>query len=175
MGEALILIWDLVRKHTYKAGKVAFHNFFGKVWNIKLKDIFGKLAIKTPINVGSIQTGWSHGQPVYCSAYAFHPKIDEYRAKKAAQQAAWYDKKLASEGKTRQPKKPPMTAEEKREKARLKARARYDSMTPEERRAIYDKNNVRRKAAREAETPEQKAARNAHAAELARARRAAQK
>ena len=175
MGEALILIWELVRKHSYKAGIVPFHNFFSKVWSIKLKDIFTKLVIKTPVPLGDIQTGWSMHQPVFCCSYGFHPKATEYRERKAAQQAAWYDKKLASEGKTRQPKKPPMTAEERQEKARLKARARYDAMTPEERRAMYDKNNARRKAARDAETPEQKAARRAHAAELARARRSAQK
>lgn len=173
MGEALIFIWDLVRKHSYKEGRVPFHNFFGKVWHTRLIDLFQKLVIKTPINMGNYQTGWYQGQPVYCSAYAFHPKAEEYREKKAAQQKAWDDRRRAEQGlPPRQPRKPAMSAEERRERARLRARARYEAMTPEERAEVYAKNNARRKAARDAETPEQKAARNAHAYALAKARKA---
>lgn len=173
MGEALIFIWDLVRKHSYKGGRVPFHNFFGKCWQTKLNDIFAKLVMKTPVNMGDIQTGWSHGQPVYCSAYAFHPKAEEYREKKAAQQKAWDDRRRAEQGlPPRQPRKPAMSDEERREKARLRARARYEAMTPEERAEMYAKNNARRKAARDAETPEQKAERNKKAYAQKKARMA---
>ena len=173
MGEALIFIWDLVRKHSYKGGRVPFHNFFGKCWQTKLNDIFAKLVMKTPVNMGDIQTGWSHGQPVYCSAYAFHPKAEEYREKKAAQQKAWDDRRRAEQGlPPRQPRKPAMSAEERREKARLRARAKYEAMTPEERAEMYAKNNARRKAARDAETPEQKAERNKKAYAQKKARMA---
>ena len=170
MGEALILIWDLVRKRSYKEGRVPFHNFFGKVWQTKLNDMFAKLVMKTPIPLGDIQTGWSMHQPVFCCNYGFHPKAAEYREKRAAQQAAWYDKKLAKEGKARQEKKPPMTAEEKREKNRARAAARFAALTPEEKRAKYDRDNERRRAARAAETPEQKEERRARYAGYARAR-----
>lgn len=172
MGEALILIWDLVRKHTYKEGAVPFHCFFGRAWRIKLLDIFTKLVMKTTVAMGDIQTGWSYGQPVYCSLYGFHPKAAEYKAKKAAQEKAWIDRKRAEQGlPPRQPRKSAMSEEERREKARLRARARFEAMTPEERAEMYAKNNARRKALRDAETPEQKAARNAKATAQARARR----
>lgn len=173
MGEALIFIWDLVRKHSYKEGRVPFHNFFGKVWRTRLIDMFQKLVMKTPVNMGDVQTGWSHGQPVYCSDYAFHPKAEEYREKKAAQQKAWMNKKRAEQGLPPvQPRKSAMSSEERREKARLRARAKYEAMTPEERAEMYAKNNARRKAVRAAETPEERAARNAHAYALAKARKA---
>lgn len=175
MGEALIVIWELVRKHSYKSNGAPFHRFFSKVWKLRLNRLFEVEVTKNPVSMGDVQTGWSYGQPVFVSAWGFHPKGEEYRARKAAQQAAWYDKKLAAEGKTRQPKKPPMTAEEKREKARQRSRERFLNMTPEERRAFYDKNNARRKALRDAETPEEKRARNDHANALAKARRKAQK
>ena len=173
IGEALIFIWDLVRKHSYKEDRVPFDRFFGKVWKTRLIDLFEKTVMKTPVALGNYQTGWSHDQPVYCMAYGFHPKAAEYKARKAAQQKAWDDRKRAEQGlPPRQPRKPAMSAEERREKARLRARAKYEAMTPEERAEMYAKNNARRKAARDAETPEQKAARNAHAYALAKARKA---
>ena len=176
LGEALILIWDLVRKHSYREGTAPFHNFFGKVWRTKLNDLFAKTAMKTPIALGNYQTGWSHDQPVYCALYGFHPKVAEYKAKKAAQQKAWEDRKRAEQGlPPRQPRKPAMTPEERREKARLRAQERYANMTPEERAEMYAKNNARRKAARDAETPEQKVARNAKAYAQAKARREREK
>lgn len=172
MGEALIFIWDLVRKHSYKEGRIPFDRFFGKVWKNRLNDLFAKTVMKNPVQVGNFRTGWYKDQPVYVSEWGFHPMASVYRARKSARQAAWYDKKLAREGKTRQQKKPPMTEEEKREKARLRARARFASMTPEERAEMYAKNNARRKAMRDAETPEEKEARNAKVRAWAKARRA---
>ena len=170
MGEALICIWDIVRKHSYRAvvGKrgtiTGFHTFFARAWSNRLNSLYTKAILKGPVMAGSIQTGWCAHQPVYCSMMAFDPKADEYRAKKAAWAAAYYDRKLAEQGRTRQPKKPPMTAEEKREKNRIRAAQRFASLTPEQKRAMYDKNNARRKAARDAETPEQKEVRRARRA-----------
>jgi len=126
--------------------------------------------LKGPVMAGSIQTGWCAHQPVYCSVIAFDPKAEEYRAKKSEWAAAYYDRKLAEQGRTRQPRKPPMTAEEKKERAKARARARFLAMTPEERAEMYARNNARRKAARDAETPEQRKARNAHAYALEKAR-----
>lgn len=176
MGEALICIWDLVRKHSYREqvggqGKVTgFHTFFARVWANRLNSLYTKAILKGPVMAGSIQTGWCAHQPVYYSVMTFDPKAEEYRAKKAEWAAAYYDRKLAEQGKTRQPKKPPMTAEEKKEKARLRARARFLAMTPEQRAELYAKNNARRKALRKAETPEERAARNARVRAQAKAR-----
>lgn len=170
LGEALIFLWDLVRKHSYKGGRVPFHNFFGKCWQTRLNDLFAKLVVKTPILLGDMQTGWSMHQPVFCCAYGFHPKTAEYREKRSAQQAAWYDKKLAKEGKTRQPKKPPMSDEERREKHRIYAAKRFAALTPEQKRAQYDRDNERRRAKRAAMSPEEKAELNAREAARMRAR-----
>ena len=170
MGEALICIWDIVRKHSYHAvvGKhgtiTGFHTFFARAWSNRLNSLYTKAIMKGPVMAGSIQTGWYAHQPVYWSIMAFDPKAEVYRAKKAAWAAAYYDRKLADQGKTRQPQKPPMTAEEKREKNRIRAAKRFASLSPEQKRAMYDKNNARRKAARDAETPEQKEARRARRA-----------
>lgn len=170
MGEALIFLWDLVRKHSFKEGRAPFDRFFGKVWRTKLNDMFSKLVMKTPILLGDMQTGCSMHQPVFCCAYGFHEKAAEYREKRSAQQAAWYDKKLAKEGKTRQPKKQPMSDEERREKNRIRAAARFAALTPEQKRAQYDRDNERRRAKRAAMTPEEKAKLNAKEAARMRAR-----
>lgn len=178
MGEALICIWDTVRKHSYhekvgKRGKIAgFHTFFARAWTNRLNSLYSKAILKGPVMAGSIQTGWCAHQPVYCSMMAFDPKAEEYRAKKAEWAAAYYDRKLAEQGKTRQPKKPPMTAEEKRERNRIRAAQRFANLTPEQRREMYDKNNARRKAARAAETPEERAVRNARVRAQASAKQA---
>ena len=171
LGEALIFLWDLVRKHSFKEGRVPFDRFFGKVWRTKLNDIFSKLVIKTPIMLGNMQTGWSMHQPVFCCAYGFHEKAEEYREKKYAQQKAWINRKRAEQGLPPvQPRKPPMSDEERREKNRLRAAARFAALTPEEKRAKYDRDNERRRAKRAAETPEEKEERRARYAGYARAR-----
>lgn len=175
LGEALIFLWDLVRKHSFKEGRAPFDRFFGKVWRTKLNDIFSKLVIKTPVLLGDMQTGWSAHQPVFCCAYGFHEKAKEYRDQKTAWAKARYDRKLAEQGKTRQEKKPPMTAEEKREKVRIKAAERFAALTPEEKRAKYDRDNERRRAKRAAMSPEEKAELNARYAGYARARKERQK
>lgn len=176
MGEALICIWDLVRKHSYHAqvgrqGRITgFHTFFARVWVNRLNSLYTRAILKGPVMSGSIQTGWCAHQPVYCSVMAFDPKAQEYRAKKSEWAAAYYDRKLSEQGKARRSRKPPMTAEEKKEKARLRTRARFLAMTPEQRAEMYAKNNTRRKALRNAETPEDRAARNARVRAQAKAR-----
>lgn len=117
MGEALIFIWELVRKHSYKGpvigktGKPArFHTFFARAWTNRLSKLYEKAICKGPVMTGSIQTGWCAHQPVFVSTYAFDSKADEYRAKKHKLAVAYYDRKLAEQGKTRQPE---LTDEEK--------------------------------------------------------------
>jgi len=171
LGEALIFLWDLVRKHSYKGGRVPFHNFFGKCWQTRLNDLFAKLIIKTPVLLGDMQTGWSAHQPVFCCAYGFHEKAADYREKKYAQQKAWLNKKRAEQGLPPiQPRKPAMSDEERREKNRIRAAARFAALTPEQKRAQYDRDNERRRAKRAAETPEEKEERRARYAGYARAR-----
>ena len=169
MGEALILIWELVRKRSYK-GQVPFHRYFSGAWANRLNSLFVKTTMKNPVPMGDIQTGWFHDQPVFVSGWGFHPKGEEYRKLQAARNSARYDRKLAEQGKSRQVKKPPLTAEEKQERNRIKAAERFARLTPEEKRAKYDRDNERRRAARAAETPEQKAERRARYAGYARAR-----
>ena len=133
IGEALIFLWDLVRKHSYKRdGGSPFHNFFGSAWRRRLNKLFETAVLKGPVFVGSIQTGWCDDQPVYSSVYAEHPKAAEYRRKRSARQIAYQKRKLAAQGKEYRPRKPAMSAEERREKAKLRARERWASMTPEE-------------------------------------------
>ena len=172
MTEALIHIWDLVRKHSYKAGKVPFHSFFRATWMNFLNGLFQKTVLKNPIMSGNVQIGWCDHEPVFVCGYAFHEKAAEYRKKKAISQAKYIDRKLAEQGKTRQPRKPPMTEEERREKSRIKAAERFASLTPEEKALKYARDNERRRLARANETPEQKEARRARYRGYAAARKA---
>ena len=79
MTEALIHIWDLVRKHSYKAGKVPFHSFFRATWMNFLNGLFQKTVLKNPIMSGNVQIGWCDHEPVFVCGYAFHEKAAEYR------------------------------------------------------------------------------------------------
>lgn len=174
IGEALIFLWDLVRKHSYnRDGGAPFHNFFGSAWRRRLNKLFESAVLKGPVFVGSVQTGWCDDQPVYSSVYAEHPKAAEYRQKNSARQAAYHQRKLAEQGKEYHPRKLAMSAEESREKARQRSREYFASLTPEEKAERYARSNERRRAARAAETPEQRAARIAHRNAIDRARKLA--
>jgi len=84
MGEALICIWDIVRKHSYRAvvGKhgtiTGFHTFFARAWSNRLNSLYTKAILKGPVMAGSIQTGWCAHQPVYCSMMAFDPSSTDH-------------------------------------------------------------------------------------------------
>jgi len=172
MGEALILLWELVVKKTFKDIGKKFHCFFISAWRNRLNTMFANLVVKTPICVGNCRIGTRKDKPILVCGYAFHEKAKEYREKKTAWAKARYDRKLAEQGKTRQEKKPPMSDEERREKARKKAAERFAALTPEQKRAQYDRDNERRRAKRAAMTPEEKAALNARYAGYAKARKA---
>lgn len=172
MGEALILLWELVVKKAFKTAKAKFHTFFMAAWRNRLNSFFEKAVLKGPVCTGNCRIGMSKDKPIFVCGYAFHEKAKEYRELKNARAAAYYDRKLAEQGKTRQEKKPPMSDEERREKARKKAAERFAALTPEQKRAQYDRDNERRRAKRAAMTPEEKAALNARYAGYAKARKA---
>lgn len=174
MGEALILLWDLIRKHSFKQVGAQFHTFFKCAFTNRLNGLFQQLVMKSPVLVADFKIAFKHDEPVYTCGYAFHPKGKIYREKKAAQQAAWREKKRIEQGKPKWEPKPPMTEEERREKKRLKSRERFLAMTPEEKRAQYDRNNERRRAKRAAMTPEEKKALNQRYYGYQKARKARQ-
>lgn len=123
LGEALILLWEMVRKHSYhgRSEKSArFHTFFARSWVNRLNSFYTKAILKGPVMTGSVQTGWCAHQPVYVSAYAFDPKADVYRAQQKARNTAYYDRQLVAQGKTRQP----VLTDEEREERRAAARKR---------------------------------------------------
>lgn len=157
MSEGLILLWDLVRKHSFKWMGTQFHSFFKNSFINRLNGIFYQTVQKSLVLMNNYIIGYKNDEPVYACGYAFHPKGKEYREKQNAYKREYAARKRAEKG--IQPKKPPMTAEEKREKARLQSKARFDALTPEEKRARYDRENAARRAKRAAETPEEKAAR----------------
>lgn len=159
MGEALILIWELVKKNNYKYDGAPFDRFFAATWANRLNSLFQKTVMKNPVMRGDLQIGWCDHKPILVCAYGFHEKSETYRAKRAERARQYYDRQLAAQGKTRQPVKPKMTDEERREKNRLRLAAKRAAETPEEAAARKAKNNERRKIARENETPEQREAR----------------
>jgi hypothetical protein len=172
MGEALILLWELVVKQSFKDIGKRFHCFFISAWRNRLNTLFAKIVVREPIYLGDCKIGMKNDKPILVCGYGFHEKAKEYREKKSAWAKAQYDRKLAAEGKTRQEKKPPLTAEEKRERARIRAAERFAALTPEEKRAKYDRENAARRARRAAMTPEEKAALNERYNGYAKARKA---
>ena len=172
MGEALILLWELVTKRAFKDIGKRFHCFFISAWRNRLNTLFARIVVREPVYLGDYKIGMKKDKPILVCGYGFHEKAKEYRAKKTEWNRATYERKLAAEGKTRKEKKPPMTAEEKRERARIKAAERFAALTPEEKRAKYDRENAARRARRAAMTPEEKAALNERYNGYAKARKA---
>jgi len=143
MGEALILLWELVKKHSYhgKGSKGAkFHTFFARSWANRLNSLYEKAILQGPVMSGSIQTGWCAHQPVYVSTYAFDAKAEDYRAKKAKRAADYYDRQLAAQGKTRQP----ILTEEEREERRAAAKKRQADRARQWQDENRDAYNARR-------------------------------
>lgn len=147
MGEALILLWELVVKRSFKRMRAQFHTFFMNAWRNRLNRLFERAICKGPVMLGDYRVGMSKDRPIFVCGYAFHEKAVEYREKRRERSAKeWAAKKAA---------RPP--------------REEKPILTDDERRA---KRNAAAKAARAAETPEHKAARLAKDAEYEKARRA---
>ena len=159
MGEALIHLWELVRKHSYKNDGAPFDRFFAATWANRLNGFFQKTVMRNPVTKGNVQIGWCDHEPVFVSSCEFHEKAEHYREQQAERSRRYYDRKLAKEGKTRRPKKPKMTDEERREKNRLRIAAKRAALTPDERAAMNAAQNERRKESRRKETKEEKEAR----------------
>lgn len=161
LDEALILLWDLVRKHSYKTG-APFHSFFARSWQQKLCSLFQKAVLKGLVYAGDSQMGWAGHQPVYMMVYTEHEKAAHYREAHRQRNARYYqrirEQKLA-EGVEAQPKRPCMTPEERSEKNRQSTRAWWASLTPEQKAKHNARSAERRKQKRANETPEEREAR----------------
>lgn len=143
MGEALIFIWELVRKHSYHGMEnkgARFHTFFARSWMNRLNSLYEKAILKGPVMTGTVQTGWCAHQPVYVSAYAFDPKADVYRAQQRARNVAYYDRQLAAQRKTRQP----VLTDEEREVRKAEARKKAAERALAWQREHRDEYNRRR-------------------------------
>ena len=160
VGDALVLLWELVKKHTYKRSGAPFHNFFGSCWRQRLNRLFEHEILKNPVNVGNIRIGWCHDEPIYAAAYAEHPKAAEYRKKHKEHCRNYHARKAAEQGKEYKPRTGRMSDAERRERSRLRQAARFQAMTPEEKAAMYAKSNAQRRAKRAAERAERERAGN---------------
>lgn len=151
VGDALVLLWELVKKHSYKRSGAPFHNFFGSCWRQRLNRLFEHEVLKTAVNVGDVRIGWCDDEPIYAAAYAEHPKAAEYREKLQERQRRYAARKAAEQGREYKPRGSRMPDAERRERDRQRQAERVQAMTPEEKAAMYAKSNAQRRAKRAAE------------------------
>ena len=153
MGEALILLWELVDKCSYHYERVGFHSYFAHAWKARLNGIFRKTIAISPVITGDAQIGWFREQPVYVCKCEFHPKAAQYRELQKARQAAYEERKRA---KNPRPPKPVLTQAEKDERDRQRRHDHWANMPPEKKAAITARRTELRLARYAAETPEEK-------------------
>ena len=108
--EARILLWELISRQRYRGG-VPFHNFFAKCYSNRLNKLYRDCLLRNPASVGTVQMGWEAHEPVIVGVVGFNEEyIERYRAAQAERNRKLYDKRLAEQGKKRQPI---LTAEER--------------------------------------------------------------
>lgn len=164
LDDAMVLLWEMVRKHSYNPGTSPFHNFFGCSWGLRLNNLFAKAVTRGPILIGNAFMGYSAHQPVYMSVYAEHEKAEGYRRKAAERSARYYRRQREAMGKpvgSAVRLTPEERDERQRERARRYSKQRWASMTREEKDESNAKERARRAAKRATETPEQAEARRA--------------
>ena len=108
------------------------------------------VCLRNPAPAGDVMVGYSAHKPLVVGVVRFNEQyIEKYRAAQAARSRRLYDKKLAEQGRNRQPE---LTAEEK---AARRAAARQRAT---ERALAWQKQNREAYNARRAEIRRQKAA-----------------
>ena len=151
LQEARILLWQLISLRRYKNNSaVPFHNFFAHCFSNRLNKLYRDFLLRNPAPAGSVMVGYSAHKPLVVGVVAFKAGyIEKYRAAQAARSRRLYDKKLAEQGRTRQP----VLSDEEKVARRAAARQRAT-----ERALAWQRQNREAYNARRAEIRRQKAA-----------------
>ena len=147
LQEARILLWELVEKRRFRptegkrGGQVAFHNFFSHCFSNRLSKIYRDTLLRNPVIVGSHKVGYAAHEEVRIGVVAFDEVyITTYKAAQAERNRRLYDKRLAAEGRSRQPILTEKERAERREAAKERAKVR----AAEWQRANREAYNARR-------------------------------
>ena len=131
LQEARILLWELVEKRRFRptegkrGGQVAFHNFFAHCFSNRLNKLYRDTLLRNPVIVGSHKVGYTAHEEVRVGLVAFDEAyITTYKAAQAERNRRLYDKRLAAEGRSRQPILTEEERAEKREAAKERAKER---------------------------------------------------
>lgn len=146
LQEARILLWQLITQNSFKSdGKVLFHNFFAHCYSNRLNKLYRDFLLRNPAACGSVQMGWEAHKPLVVGVVDFKAEyIEKYRAAQAERSRKLYDKKLAEQGRNRQPELTKTEREARRAAARQRAT---------ERALAWQKANREAYNARRAEIP----------------------
>ena len=131
LQEARILLWELVEKMRFRptegkrGGQVAFHNFFAHCYSNRLNKLYRDTLLRNPVIVGSHKVGYAAHEEVRVDILSFQETyIQGYKAAQAERNRRLYDKRLAAEGRVRQPRLSEEERAERREAAKGRARER---------------------------------------------------
>ena len=152
--EGMLLIYDIIRKGLFttdhigrKGGSGQFHKYYSSAFRFRMAKIYRDCILREMVPVGTSVVGYAAHQPVFAETIAWCPAADEYRTKQRERNARWYDKKLAAQGKSRQP----VLTEEERQ-----ARADASKQRAKDRALQWQRDNREAYNARRAEIRRQK-------------------
>ena len=143
LQEARILLWELVEKRRFRPteGKRGFHNFFARCFSNRLNKLYRDTLLRNPIIIGSHKVGYAAHEEVRVGVVAFDEAyITTYKSAQAERNRRLYDKRLAAEGRARQPR----LSEEEREARRAAAKERARERALAWQRANREAYNARR-------------------------------
>lgn len=127
LQEARILLWELVEKRCFRPteGKRGFHNFFAHCFSNRLNKLYRDTLLRNPVIVGSHKVGYAAHEEVRVDILSFQETyIHGYKAAQAERNRRLYDKRLAAEGRARQPQLSEAERTERREAAKERAKER---------------------------------------------------
>lgn len=131
LQEARILLWELVEKRRFRptegkrGGQVAFHNFFARCFSNRLNKLYRDTLLRNPVPYGSQRIGYAAHEEVRVDILSFQETyIQGYKAAQAERNRRLYDKRLAAEGRARQPRLSEAEREARRAAAKERARER---------------------------------------------------
>ena len=153
MGEALILLWELVKKRSFHFEGPGFHSYFAHAWENRLNNLFGSAIAISPVTSGNVQIGWNGDQPVFACKCEFHPKAEKNRELKKKRQAAYLERKRAANPR---PPKPILTPEERAAHKKQWGHDYWANLPPEKKAAIKARRTELRLAKYAAETPKER-------------------